>query len=62
MNYINLYDTMIDPDQTTKDSVKAQQTMTRWYDVVPFSGHDLMWDATQYAKILFESLMAALSS
>ncbi len=61
-SYMNLYDTMIDPDQTTKDSIKAQQTMTRRYDIVPFSGHDLMWDATQYAKILFEALMTGLSS
>jgi hypothetical protein len=55
--YINLYDAMIDPDQSTKDSVAAQHTMIRRYDIIPFSGHELVWDATQYAKILYDAIM-----
>jgi hypothetical protein len=59
--YINLYDAMIDPDQSTKDSVAAQHTMIRRYDIIPFSGHELVWDATQYAKILYDAIMWSLS-
>lgn len=55
--YVNLYDAMIDPDQSTKDSIAAQHTMTRRYDIIPFSGHELVWDATQYAKILYDAIM-----
>jgi len=61
-NYVTLYDTMIDPDKDPKVSISAQKTMTHWYDVVPFSGHELVWDATQYAKILFDAVISSLSS
>jgi len=61
-NYIELYDTMIDPDQSPKTSILAQKTMTHRYDVVPFSGHELIWDATQYAKTLFEAVISSVSS
>jgi len=53
---------MIDPDKDPKVSISAQKTMTHWYDVVPFSGHELVWDATQYAKILFDAVISSLSS
>lgn len=58
--YLNLYDTMIDPDQTAHESISAQSRMTRRYEVVPFSGHELVRDATSYAKTLFDSLMGLL--
>ena len=56
-NYLSLYDTMIDPDQSSTISISAQKTMTRRYDVVPFSGHELIWDATHYAKTLFDFVL-----
>jgi hypothetical protein len=59
--YIDLYDAMIDPDQSPKNSISAQHIMTRRYDIIPFSGHELVWDATQYAKILFDAIIWSLS-
>lgn len=56
--YIELYDTMVDPHQDTDDTVKAQQLMSRRFDVIPFAGHELMWDATDYAKRLYKYMMA----
>ena len=55
--YIMLYDKMIDPDQTPRQSIAAQKTMTQWYDIIPFSGHELVWDATAYAKTLYECII-----
>lgn len=60
--YVSLYDTMIDPDQSPKTSIAAQKTMTQRYDVVPFSGHELAWDATAYAKTLYDTIIGSLSS
>ncbi len=60
--YVSLYDTMIDPDQSPKTSIAAQKTMTQRYDVVPFSGHELVWDATAYAKTLYDTIIESLSS
>jgi hypothetical protein len=53
---------MIDPDLSTRKSITAQKTMTQWYDIVPFSGHELVWDATKYAKILYDIVIGSLSS
>jgi hydroxyacyl-ACP dehydratase HTD2-like protein with hotdog domain len=53
---------MIDPDQSPKTSIAAQKTMTQRYDAVPFSGHELAWDATAYAKTLYDTIIGSLSS
>lgn len=59
--YLRLYDQMIDPDISPSESSTSQRLMTRRYDVVPFAGHDVTWDATQYAKILYEAIMSHLT-
>lgn len=55
---MTLYDTMVDPEQSTKDTVQAQQLMSRWFDVIPFSGHEIMWETTSYAKRLYSYIMS----
>jgi hypothetical protein len=52
---------MVDPDESTRDSVIAHRKMARRYDVVPFSGHELTWDANIYTKNIFDSLMGHLT-
>ena len=49
---------MVNPDKNTNDTLQAQGLMTRWFDVIPFSGHELMWEATDYAKRLYQSLLS----
>lgn len=56
--YKKLYDVMVDPDKDTHDTLQAQGLMTRWFDILPFSGHELMWEATEYAKYLYKSLVS----
>lgn len=36
-SYTSLYDTMVDPDQETRETVNAQHLMSRRFDVMPFS-------------------------
>lgn len=56
--YLQLYDTMVDPEKATNDTLKAQHFMNRWFDVIPFSGHELMWESTTYAKRLYGYVMS----
>lgn len=49
---------MVDPDKNTQDTIQAQGLMTRWFDVIPFSGHELMWEATDYGKRLYQALLS----
>ena len=49
---------MVNPDKDTHDTLEAQGLMNRWYDIIPFSGHELMWEATEYAKHLYKSLIS----
>ena len=49
---------MVDPDKDTHDTLQAQGLMTRRYDIIPFSGHELMWEATEYAKDLYKFLLS----
>lgn len=55
--YSRLYNTMIDPDENTDQTLDAQRLMLRWYDVIPFAGHELMRDATIFAKNIYHHLM-----
>lgn len=61
MNYLNLYDNMIDPDMSVQKSSKAQHFMNRRYDIIPFAWHELVWDAKQYAKILYETILSMVT-
>lgn len=55
--YVSLYDTMIDPDTPSKESTTSERLMTRRYDVMPAAGHDLIWDATLYARQLYDMVV-----
>ena len=55
--YVGLYDDMIDPDKSSTESAKSERLMTRRYDVIPASGHDLLWDATLYARQLHDMVI-----
>jgi hypothetical protein len=59
--YLSLYDKMLDTDDSSSELSTAQQTMNRRYDVVPFSGQELVWDATQYAKTLYDVIIGSIS-
>ena len=48
---------MIDPDKSSTESAKSERLMTRRYDVIPASGHDLLWDATLYARQLHDMVI-----
>lgn len=56
--YTVLYDTMVDPNETTKRSVEAQWLMGRWFDVIPFAHHELTREASYMAKQLYAMTMS----
>ena len=47
---------MVDPQTETGQTVQAQHTMARRYDVIPFAQHDLMREATRFAKNLYHHI------
>jgi hypothetical protein len=53
-SYIALYETMIDPDQSTKDTLHSEQLMNHRFDIVPFGGHELMRDVTLSTQKLLD--------
>lgn len=58
--YLDLYATMIDPSQEAKKTVQVQHVMSRWFDVVPFASHELLWEASEYGKQLYQILIAMM--
>ncbi len=57
-HYLQLYDTMLDPQLKTKDTLEAERLMSQWFDIVPFSGHELLRNLSDYATTLYQSLMS----
>ncbi len=60
--YLHLYETMINPDETTHQSLSAQQTISRRYDIVPFAGHELHRDVIVLSKKLLHHCSQILSN
>lgn len=58
--YLNVYDAMIDPERSSRDTLEAQQTMTRWYDVLPSAGHELSWDIQLFYQKCIQSMAQTL--
>lgn len=54
--YLTLYEKMIDPDRSTRDTLGLAQTMNRRYDVIPFAGHELLRDVQVVTQKLLSYL------
>lgn len=48
--YLAVYENMIDPEISSRDTLRAQQLMTRWYDILPCGGHELARDVQFFSQ------------
>lgn|GEM_PF-6177759 len=51
---------MIDPDRSTQDTISSAHTMNHRYDVIPFAGHELLWEVSSVTQKLIDNYVSVL--